>query len=84
MDHDPPILSDDEFTQHTDDEHFLHGVGLAKDRPLREKKFTYRDGGREYFDRNARRFLISHPKCTLELVSENGERRTLNDSEGTE
>jgi len=76
-DHDPPIQSE-EFTQHTDDRHYDHGVDLALTRPLaRDDWPDIKDPSRAYFDRNARSFLRDHPKCTLALVSELAERREL-------
>jgi len=92
LDHDPPLRSEDEFTQHTEDEHFRRGVALADARPVDEgeddsywRMKSVRFGGtdseeamtRAYFTMNARRFLAQHPHCRLGLVNEYGERREL-------
>ena len=76
--HDPPLQSEDEFTQHTDDAAFKRGVELALNRdgivsPWVGEWYEASD----YFERNARRFLVNHPKCPLRLVSEYGERRPV-------
>lgn len=68
LEHTPPIRSGDEFTQHTDDCHYRHGVELAMSRPVPESD----DWPDEYFDRSAHRFLTAHPTCMLQLVSEYG------------
>lgn len=77
LDHDPTIESQDEFTQHTDDSHFEAGVRLAQSRPVVPKDFEFHDRSRDYFDGNARRFLIHHPTCRLGLINEYRDRRDL-------
>jgi hypothetical protein len=77
MDHSPPLRSVDEFTQHTDDHHFKHGVHLADSRPLPEFGEGLDDQIDQYYDGNARRFLVSHPACSIELVNDYGVRRVL-------
>lgn len=77
-DHNPPLRSEGEFTQHTHDDHWRHALELADSRPVDRwaKPYSYRDDmeGRSlaYFDRNARRFLADHPYCRLRVVSEYG------------
>lgn len=68
-DHTPTLRSDGEFTQHTEDEHYLRAVELAQNRPLETDRVEESDASREYFERNARRFLVLHPRCHLELVN---------------
>jgi hypothetical protein len=83
LDHEPPIVSDMEFTQHTDDEHFQRALKLVEARPLAEEPGVCPsdDPGRiasfEYFDRNARQFLRQHPHCSLGLLNEYGDRRPV-------
>jgi len=91
LDHDPPLRSEDEFTQHTDDEWFRQAVAMASNRPVEDiddgywRMLSVRFGGmdseedmsRAYFTGNARRFLLRHPHCRLGLVNEYGERREL-------
>lgn len=84
LDHDPPIQSLDEFTQHTEDEAFARGVGLTEARPLAEKECTWNDRSREYFDNNARRFLLQHPTCRVGIINEYGERRLIAASDGVD
>jgi len=69
--HDPPLRSEEEFTQHTGDSYFDHGIRMASERPISDD-FESSD----YFVVNAARFLRQHPKCELAIVSEYGERRT--------
>lgn len=71
--HEPPLLSEDEFTQHTEDSYYRDGIEMALSRPLRED-YSADDS---YFQAHARRFLYRHPRCHLNLVSEEGERRLL-------
>lgn len=85
LDHDPPMQSGDEFTQHTDDEWFKQGVKLAMDRPQPADDGEYWCGrftddhqrSRLYFRMNARNFLHSHPTCKIGLIDEYGRRRRL-------
>jgi hypothetical protein len=69
--HEPPIRSDDEFTQHTDDDAFRTALGLARMRPIGQDQ-----EGDDYFSRRAIWFLKQHPACELAIVSEYGERRS--------
>lgn len=76
--HTPPLRSDDEFTQHTDDSAFKRGVELALNRADIDSPWTGESHeAADYFERNARRFLVQHPECPLELVNEYGERQPL-------
>lgn len=75
LSHDPPLVSDDEFTQHTDDSHFRHAIDMANNRPVGEWVDESDDPSRNYFDSNARRFLRGHPTCALGLFNEYGHRR---------
>lgn len=80
LDHTPPLTSEDEFTQHTDDTAFHRGLALAAARPLPSEDELDRLGlepSSDYFDRNARRFLIKHPACRLGLLNEYGDTRAL-------
>jgi len=73
-----PALQSAEFTQHTDDGAYRAGVELAQQRPV------VADGcstGTGHFEGNARSFLVQHPSCRLDVVSEYGERRALPDSQ---
>ena len=69
MAHNPPLRSEGEFTQHTDDGAFREALRVA---PLRCGDVA----GRDPFGRNAARFFQEHPKCELGIESEYGERRT--------
>jgi hypothetical protein len=77
MDHSPALRSVDEFTQHTDDHYFKHAVHLANARPLQELGDELNGQIEQYYDGNARRFLVSHPACRIELVNDYGVRRAL-------
>jgi hypothetical protein len=80
LDHTPPLTSEDEFTQHTDDAAFHRGVKLAASRPLPTEDELDDLGlhlSDDYFSRNARRFLLAHPACSLGLLNEQGDRRAL-------
>ena len=85
VDHDPPLRSEEEFTQHTDDAHFHAALELAASRPVHENNSYWALGPltsdeervRSYFSMNARRFLSKHPSCHLEVVSEYGDRRSI-------
>lgn len=83
LDHEPPIRSTDEFTQHTDDRHYESGIGLIGQRPVTrdDRYFTRSDLWRTeqslseaYFRMNATTFLADHPTCRIGLVNEYGER----------
>jgi len=75
LDHTPPLVSDGEFTQHTDDDPFRRAVTLAQHRPVAGPW----DGPppASHFESNARRFLAAHPACRVGLVNEYGEHRPL-------
>ncbi len=78
MDHDPPLKSFDEVTQHTDDVYYRRAVELVHQRPLDPdwENTYYRDGSADtYFEGHARAFLVQHPQCTVGLINEYGERR---------
>jgi len=78
LNHEPPIRSVDEFTQHTDDLHYRHAVALVDSRPV--PRYADDESDLEvdnYFDRNARRFLFGHPHCEIDAVSEYDDRRPL-------
>lgn len=81
LSHDPPLRSDGEFTQHTEDEHYVHALELAAQRPLErpDDDWWYADENWHpfYYERQARWFLQSHPACALGLVNEYGDRRPL-------
>ena len=77
LDHDPPIQSEDEFTQHTDDYPFREGVRLALSRPVPEDWWDRKTLADNYFTAHACRFLANHPTCSLGLLNEYGERRPL-------
>lgn len=77
LDHDPPIVSYEEFTQHTDDEAFRDGVMAALNRPVHPNGPLIIAGSDDYFAWNAWRFLRDHPTCRLGLLSENDVRREL-------
>ena len=77
--HNPPLRSEDEFTQHTRDIYWQHAMELADSRPVDrwDRPYSYRDDIMEwraaaFFDSNARRFLADHPYCRLRVVSEYG------------
>lgn len=87
LSHDPPLVSEEEFTQHTEDASFWNGLALAIrrtewieiERAAGERwDFDWND---DYFARNARRFLRNHPFCKIDLLNEYGESRNL-DVEG--
>ncbi len=71
LDHEPPLRAAGEFTQHTDDDAYRHGVALMAQRPLLAIDY---DSHSIDFDLNAREFLVAHPKCRISLVNEYGER----------
>lgn len=84
LNHDPPLTSAAEFTQHTADQHFIRGLELVAERPV-EGDDSYwglvsaTDDERTdaYFNMNARQFLKDHPTCRIGLVNEYGERRGI-------
>lgn len=78
LSHDPPLRSENEFTQHTDDQYFAAGIRLIAERPLviDWDEINYNDGSPlGYYYINAIRFLDQHPKCEIGLLNEYGERR---------
>lgn len=80
LDHDPPLKSTDEFTQHTEDPYFWAGVRLAHQRPLprdRDSRYWQTYDIADYFTDHANAFLVQHPSCRLCLINEYGERRDL-------
>lgn len=82
LEHHPPLKSDSEFTQHTDDVYFEHAMLLASQRPVmysEEERYNMGSAwsSEAYFDMNAREFLVNHPTCLLGIISEYGERRTM-------
>lgn len=77
IDHVPALQSSEEFTQHTEDMHFVHGVELARNRPVEPVGPASFDRSREYFDQRARDFLVQHPTCRLGLINEYGDRLEL-------
>jgi hypothetical protein len=79
MEHDPPLRSDEEFTQHTNDASFERAVALAWMRPLVEDPEVFGSVAADYFERNAHAFLVKHPHCRVEMVSEYGVRQALED-----
>lgn len=72
LEHDPPILDDNEFTQHTDDWAYKRAVELARHRPINPACSS-----EDYFDGNARRFLRLHAQCRVRAHSEYNEVREL-------
>lgn len=88
LDHDPPLQSEDEFTQHFNDEWFRQGIELAKSRPVPADEGEYWQGGhasddersRAYFRMNALKFLHFHPTCHLGIIDENGQRQALEET----
>lgn len=88
QDHDPPLQSSDEFTQHTNDLHFKTGIAMAQTRPQPEDQGEYWQGifstdieqSRAYFRMNALKFLHFHPTCRLGLINEYGERTSLEEA----
>lgn len=77
-DHDPPIRSREEFTQHTDDEHYKSGIDLLEVRPVvrDDSYWTFSGSDAEraerYFTMQACSFLVDHPKCHIRIVNEYG------------
>lgn len=81
LDHNPPLKSEDEITQHVGDRYYDTAVRLINARPLADEDTWngwYRgydeSGADSYFESHARRFLYQHPTCRLCLVSEYEER----------
>lgn len=85
LSHEPPLRSDEEFTQHTGDRHWDRAMELAANRPVEtdDSYWMRRSIGSDvervdsYFNMQARSFLSRHPDCHLGLVNEYGERREL-------
>lgn len=72
LDHDPPIRSGEEFTQHTGDSAYKAGIAMANASTIPDAWSTD-----DYYGNNARRFLRAHPECEIGLVNEYGEHRPL-------
>lgn len=82
LSHDPPLRSDNEFTQHTDDEAFKRGLDLAAERALIQsalKLIGARVSVDDYFTNNALGFLRQHATCDVGAVDEYGERRGVDE-----
>lgn len=77
LDHTPALRSEGEFTQHTGDYKFRAALALAKARPVDPFQGSDAHCTECYFEHNARDFLVSHPTCHIEAVSEYGERCDL-------
>lgn len=73
LDHNPPLRSEEEFTQHTGDSAFNRAIELAQSRPV---TYEWHSGIGEsvdtYFEGNARQFLVKHPTCCLQIMNEYG------------
>lgn len=69
LSHDPPIRSDDEVEQHT------HGLPAIS--ALVQSRTKAVDESMSYFERHAARFLMQHPICQLQFVSEYGKTEAI-------
>jgi len=67
--HATPLRSEGEFTQHTDDAAYKHGIELANARPVGP---VARHMGAGRYENNARDFLALHPTCHIYAISEHG------------
>lgn len=79
LDHDPPIRSDEEVEQHT---HGLPKIDalISRADEIRAYPEDVRDAISDafgYFERNAYRFLVQHPKCSLRYCNEYGHYRPV-------
>lgn len=80
LDHDPPLRSVDEFTQHVGDRYWDHAMELIDSRPLEEDNSYWAMTLDEahatdaYFNMRARAFLSKHEACRIGIVTEYGER----------
>ena len=81
LDHQPPLVGDEEFTQHVGDRHWDRALALIAQRPvdLDERyleAYSSLVGDEEitdaYFGGNARRFLNHHPTCRIGVIDEYG------------
>lgn len=85
LDHPGGLISEEEFTQHTDDSHFERGIQLIAQRPVERDERYWSLGpltsdsvpSDAYFEMQARRFLHEHPTCRLGVISESGTRRDV-------
>lgn len=82
LDHDPILVAEGEFTQHTDDEYFKAAVRLVAQRPIDieailEDANERFDSVSLYYTGNTARFLRDHPKCKLDMISEYGVTREI-------
>jgi hypothetical protein len=70
--HDPPLVSKDEFTQHVDDYHYKQGLEMAK--AMRMDPIPWMADGivGSYFAGNAYRFLTEHVGCPIDIYTETG------------
>lgn len=74
LDHDPPLRSDAEVEQHTRLERI---IALAENREEKIAEYEADSWVFDYFECNAMRFLVQHPKCRLRFISEYGETKQL-------
>lgn len=75
LSHTPAIRSDDEFTQHTDDDLYKMGIDMAYSRPFHKDdmdEMCTDSSTRGQFQRAAFRFLVQHPECKLGITNEYG------------
>lgn len=86
LNHEPPLRSGEEFTQHTRDRHWDRALELAANRPVEiDDRYwslgSVPDSARSdaYFGMQARSFLSEHPTCRLGIVNEYGDREPLRD-----
>jgi hypothetical protein len=85
--HTPPVESDEEFTQHTNDSAFRHGLELLKQRPVSYDDMVSQKGegdvASDYFAGNAVRFLQHHPHCKITVINEYGVEWPLEDEQSS-
>ena len=81
LNHEPPLRSENEFTQHVGDRHWDHAMTLMDSRQVEEDNsyWSSRFGSDAeqvdaYFNMQARSFLHQHPTCDIGIVTEYGER----------
>lgn len=77
LNHEPPLRSENEFTQHVGDSHWHHAMELMDSRPVdaddsywSSQFFSNEDQSNSYFDMQARSFLHQHPTCDIGIVTE--------------
>nr|DAQ47302.1 MAG TPA: hypothetical protein [Caudoviricetes sp.] len=78
IDHDPPILADDESGQHYYDLPRIRAEVENRDSmvarvELGEIGWNGHEAMDDYFARRSARFLKQHPKCQIRIVTEYGE-----------